>query len=187
MIPTGNVVISQAPIGTPLSSRPNPSLPPGYRAMNDFVSITTQVPSKLLVPPGYNVVVGFVPTPAQVLSGGLYVPPPPLPRGSGPSGANPVGGTYHSFTFGYQILVGGQSPARGNLNLGVKLKLGYNLNLGGNLRLESITFCMDKMHLDHNPTCGTFFPKEIHNRLGGNILKLTLLYPLTSFNHISIP
>jgi hypothetical protein len=33
-IPTRNVVISQALIGTPLPSRPNPSLPPGYRALN---------------------------------------------------------------------------------------------------------------------------------------------------------
>jgi hypothetical protein len=151
------------------------------------VAIPTQVPSRLFVPPGYNVVVGFVPTPAQVLSGGIYVPPPPLLGGSGPSGSNPVGGTSHSFTSGYQIPVGGQPQAGGKPQFGVKLKLGHNLNLGGNLRLESITHCMDRMHLDHNPTFGTFFPKEIHNRLGGNILKLTLLYPLTSVNHIQVP
>jgi hypothetical protein len=75
----------------------------------------------------------------------------------------------------------------GNLNLGVKLKLGHNLNLWGNLRLESITHYMDRMHLDYNPTFGTFFPKEIHNHLGGNILKLTPLYPLTLVNCIQVP
>jgi hypothetical protein len=109
MIPTRNVVISQDLIGTPLPSRPNPSLPPGYRSLNAFVSIPTQAPFGLFVPPGYNVVVGFVPTPSQVLSGGLYVPPPPLIGGSGSSGSNLVGSTNHPFTSSYQLHVGGHS------------------------------------------------------------------------------
>jgi hypothetical protein len=57
MVSTRNVVVTQAPIGTPLPSRPNPSLPPGYRALNTFVAISTQVPSGgsgLFVPPRYN-------------------------------------------------------------------------------------------------------------------------------------
>jgi hypothetical protein len=40
-IPTKNVVVSQAPIGTPLSSRPIPSLPPGYHALNPSTDIPT--------------------------------------------------------------------------------------------------------------------------------------------------
>jgi hypothetical protein len=104
MIPNGNVVISQAPIGTPLPPRPNPSLPPGYRALNTSVAIPTQVPSGgsgIFVPHGYNDVVCFVPTPTQVLSGGSYVPPPPLLGGFGPSGSNPLGGTNISITYGF--------------------------------------------------------------------------------------
>jgi hypothetical protein len=61
-IPTGNVVISQDPIGTPIPYRINPSLPLGYRALNSFISIPTQVPSRLFVPLGYIVAAGFVPT-----------------------------------------------------------------------------------------------------------------------------
>jgi hypothetical protein len=38
---TENVVISQALIGTPLPSRPIPSLPPRYRALNTSVPIST--------------------------------------------------------------------------------------------------------------------------------------------------
>jgi hypothetical protein len=40
-IPTRNVVISQALIGTPLPSRPNPSLPPRYRALNTSIPISS--------------------------------------------------------------------------------------------------------------------------------------------------
>jgi hypothetical protein len=39
MVSTGNVVVTQAPIGTPLPPRPNPSLPPRYRALNTSISI----------------------------------------------------------------------------------------------------------------------------------------------------
>jgi hypothetical protein len=81
MIPIGNVVISQASIGTPLPPRPNPSLPPRYRALNTSNTIPTQVPSKgsgLFFPPGYNAASQFVPTPTQLLFGRPYVPPPPL-------------------------------------------------------------------------------------------------------------
>jgi hypothetical protein len=40
-IPTGNMVVNQAPIGTPLSSRPIPSLPFGYNALNSSIPIPT--------------------------------------------------------------------------------------------------------------------------------------------------
>jgi hypothetical protein len=131
VIPTKNVVVSQAPIGTPLPSRPNPSFPPGYRALNSSIAIPTQVPSEvsgLFVPPGYNVVVGFVPTPSQVLSGGSY---PPFLGGYGPSGSNPIGGTTHSFTSGYQIPIGGQSQAGGKPQFGGQTQIGAQPQLGG--------------------------------------------------------
>jgi hypothetical protein len=44
-VSNGNVVVTQAPIGTPLPPRPNPSLPPGYKALNTSIAIPTQVPS----------------------------------------------------------------------------------------------------------------------------------------------
>jgi hypothetical protein len=80
-IPTGNVVVNQAPIGMPLSSRPILSLPLGYHTLNPSTIIPTQVPSRvsgLFVPLRYNTATGFVPTPSQVLSGGSH---PPFPRG----------------------------------------------------------------------------------------------------------
>jgi hypothetical protein len=100
-VSTRNVVITQDPIGTPLPLRSNPSLPPGYNALNTSIAIPTQNPSRgsrLFIPPGYNVFSQFVPTPTQVFSGGLTCPPPPLFGGSNcssPSGSNLVGGTSH--------------------------------------------------------------------------------------------
>jgi hypothetical protein len=117
-IPTRNVTSLQAPIGTPL--RPNPSFPPGYRALNTSVSITTQVPSRgsgLFVPPGYNVAVGFVPTPSL--------------GGFGLGGSNPIGGTSHSFTSGFQIPVGGQPQTGGKPQFGGQPQMGHNLKFGG--------------------------------------------------------
>jgi hypothetical protein len=79
MIRTRNVVISQDPICTPLPPRSNPSLPPGYTALNTSVATSTQAPSGgsgIFVHPGYNVAIGLVPTLTQVLFGGSYVPPP---------------------------------------------------------------------------------------------------------------
>jgi hypothetical protein len=132
-IPTRNVVVNQAPIGTPLSSRPIPSLPPGYHSLNPSTAIPTQVPSRvsgLFVPPGYNVVVSFVPTPSQVLSRGSY---PPFPGGSGPSGSNPIGSTHHPFTSGYQIPIGGKSHVGGYPPLGGQPQVGlYNPLYGHN-------------------------------------------------------
>jgi hypothetical protein len=101
-IPTRTTVASQAPIGTPLSPRPSPSLPPGYNALNASIPIPTQVPSGasgVFSPPGHNPVVGFILTLPQPPSGGSY---PPFTGGSGPSGIT------QSFTPNYQIPVGGQ-------------------------------------------------------------------------------
>jgi hypothetical protein len=189
-ISTRNVAITQSPIGARLPLRPNPSLPPGYNALNTSISIPTQNPyegSRHFVPPGYNVASQFVPTPAQVLSGGPYIPPPPFFIGSnhpGPSGSNPIGGTSHSVTFGFQIPARGQTQAGGNFNFGGNLRSRDNLKLEGNLKLEAITQFMEKVYMHYNINLGIFLSKGINNRLGGNILKLILLYPLISGNHI---
>jgi hypothetical protein len=107
-IPSGNIVVNNAPIGTPHSARPTPSLPRGYHALNSSAAIHTQIPFG--VPLGNNTSAGYVPTPSQVLSRGSY---PPLHGGFGPSGSNPIGITHHLFTSGYHIPTGGQSYAWG--------------------------------------------------------------------------
>jgi hypothetical protein len=171
-IPTGNVVVSQAPIGTPLSSRPIMSLPPGYHALNPSTAIPTQVPSRvsgLFVPPGYNVATGFVPTPSQVLSGGSY---PPFPGGSGPSGSNPIGSTHHPFTSGYQIPIGGKSNVGGYPPLGGQPQVGLYNPLYGHNTSGSLAHLWNLL-AQGNPQSS-----------GGNSLKETLLYPLTRASHI---
>jgi hypothetical protein len=136
-ISTRNVVITQVPIGMPLPPRSNPSLPPGYIALNTFVSIPTQVSSRgsgLFAPPGYNVASQFVPTPAQVLSKVPYIPPPPLLGGSyhpGPSGSNPFRGTNISITSGFHIPIRGQPQAGGKPQFGGKPHIGAQPQLGG--------------------------------------------------------
>jgi hypothetical protein len=135
------MVITQAPIGTPLPLRSNPSLPPRYNALNTSIANPTQNPSggsNIFVPPGYNVASSFVPTPTQVLSGGPKIPPPPSPGGSnppGPSSSNQVGGTSHFVASGFQIPqpVGGQPQVGGKPQVG-----GHNLVYGKNIpRLQS--------------------------------------------------
>jgi hypothetical protein len=117
-IPIGNVVVNQAPIGTPLSSRPIPPLPHGYHVMNTFIPFPTQVRSRVsrvFIPPGYNVVAGFILTPSQVLSQGSYLD---FIGGSDPSGSNQIGGTTQSFTYGYHIPFGGKYNPRGKPQFG---------------------------------------------------------------------
>jgi hypothetical protein len=191
-VSTGNVVITQAPIGTPLPLRSNPSLPPGYNALNTSIAIPAQNPSggsNIFVPPGYNVASHFVPTPTQVLSGGPYVPPPPLSGGSnhpGPSGSNPVGGTSHFVTSGFQIPVGGQPQVGGKPQVGGNLKLGGQPQVGGKPQVGGHNPVYGKVYLHYNLNLGIFLSKGINNRLGGNILKLILLYPLISDNRIQV-
>jgi hypothetical protein len=63
-IPAGNVVVSQAAIGTPLTPRPSSSLPFGYRALNSYVFTTTQVMPGISIPiqqPGGTGLGGFNP------------------------------------------------------------------------------------------------------------------------------
>jgi hypothetical protein len=136
-VSTENVVITQAPIGTPLPLRPNPPLPHGYTYLNISTAIPTQNPSegsRIFVPPGYNAASQFFPTPTQVLSGGPYVPPPPLFGGSnsfGPSGSNLVGGTSHSITSSFQIPVGGQPQVGEQPQFAEQPQIGGQPQLGG--------------------------------------------------------
>jgi hypothetical protein len=55
-----------------------------------------------------------------------------------------------------------------------------------NLKLGAITQFMGKIYLDYNINLGLFLSKGINNRLGVNILKLILLYPLILGSHIQV-
>jgi hypothetical protein len=59
-----------------------------------------------------------------------------------------------------------------------KLLMEVNLKLGGNPKLGVITQCMGSIPLDYSLNLGIYLSKEINNYLGGNLLKLILLYPL---------
>jgi hypothetical protein len=73
-----------------------------------------------------------------------------------------------------------------NLKLGGNLQLRGNFKLGSNLKLEAITQFMGKVYPDYNLNLGIFLSKGMNNRPGGNILKLIILYPLTSKNRIQV-
>jgi hypothetical protein len=130
-----SVVITQAPIGTPLQPIPNPSLPPGYHFHSRGAN--------LFVPPGYNAASSFVPTPTQVLSRRPSIPPPPSPGGSNrpvPSSSNQIGGTSHYVTSVFQIPVGGKpqvgdhNPVYGQYTPGLQSQL-WNFLFQGNQKL----------------------------------------------------
>jgi hypothetical protein len=75
--------------------------------------------------------------PTQVLPGGSY---PPFLGGYSPSGSNPVGGTSHSFTSGYQIPVGGQPQPRGKPQFGGQTQIGTQPQLGGKSQVGVLNF-----------------------------------------------
>jgi hypothetical protein len=144
-ISTGNVVITQDPIGTPLLLRSNPSLPPEYNALNTSIDIPTHNPSsgsRIFVPPRYNVASHFVPTPTQVLSWGPYVPPPPLYGGSncpGPSGSNLVGGHQLFCHFWFSNFCWRSTSSWGETSIwGATSDWGKTSTWGGSLKLEAI-------------------------------------------------
>jgi hypothetical protein len=100
IIPTGNTVASQYPIGTPLSSRQIPSLPLGYNSLNAYITIPTQVPSRysrVFTSPRYNVAYGSIPTPSYLLYEGSY---PPFIGGFRPNGSTTFGSSTPLFTPG---------------------------------------------------------------------------------------
>jgi hypothetical protein len=123
---TGNMVASQAPIGTLLSPRLTPKLPPGYHALNASILVPTQIPSGTLgisTPSRHHLVPDFILTPPRSPSRGSL---PSLIRGTEPSG------TTQSFTPNYQILVGKQfhpgsqtqSPFGGQIPIGMQPPIG---------------------------------------------------------------
>jgi hypothetical protein len=99
-IPAGNAVVNQAPIGTPVTPRPN--LPFGFRALNASSTTATQ-------------------TTTQIVSGSSI--PIQQPGGTVLGGPNPIGNTSQSFTSRPQILgtlpqTGGHPPTGGKIPFG---------------------------------------------------------------------
>jgi hypothetical protein len=134
-------VTIKAPIGTPLSSRSNPSLPPRYNSLSSITN-PTQGPSRgpsLFFPPGYNALRGFIPNSTLGLSRGPSLPVPP--RGSnitGRSSSNLLGGTNHPVTSGFQLPIGGYSSG-GQPQVGRQPQFGgHNLVYGQSMpRLQT--------------------------------------------------
>jgi hypothetical protein len=186
-ISTGKVVVSQAPIGTPLSSRPSSSLPLGYRALNSSIVNTTQVIPRSSIPIQQ-------------------------PRGTGLGGSNPLSDTGQSLHLvpkfqELHLMLGenlhlednlhleGNLLSEGNLHLGGNLlwretsirgkppfggkqphaggkpPFGGNLMLGGSLKMGPIINLMDRMCLQF-PIRGTSLSQETHSSLGDIILKV---------------
>jgi hypothetical protein len=173
-------VASQAPIGTPLSPRFTPTLPPRYHALNASIPAPTQISSGtpgISTPSGHHLIPGFIPT----------LPRPPF-RGPLPSsiGGTDPSGTIPSFTPNYQIPVGGQFHQGGHPQpplLQDKSQLGHNPRLEGNPHLPHP---MDKTYLHPWPSIGIILYNIILTRLGGNNLKLAPSYPLVQANHIQV-
>jgi hypothetical protein len=126
-ISTGNVVVTQAPIGTPLSFIPILSLPHGYHPLNTSIPIPTKVPfgvSRIFFTPGYNVSFSFLPTPSQVLSEGYY---PPFVGRIDPYW---IQSDWRHLSFGQDSILVIRFLLEGNLTLEVNLNLGSNSNWG---------------------------------------------------------
>jgi hypothetical protein len=99
-IPAGNPVVTQAPIGTPVTPRPN--LPFGFRALNASSITTSQTTNQTV--PGSSI-------------------PIQQPRGTTLGALNPIGNTGQSFTTGPQIpgnlpQAGGHPPTGGQIPFG---------------------------------------------------------------------
>jgi len=99
-IPTGNAVVNQTPIGTPITPRPN--LPFGFRALNASATTTAQ-------------------TTTQIIPGSSM--PIQQPGGTVLGGSNPIDNIVQSFTSDPQIpgtlpQNGGHPPTRGNIPFG---------------------------------------------------------------------
>jgi hypothetical protein len=106
-VPTGFTAVSLAPINTPRTPNVNPTLLPGYRALNATIPTPTQTPSGSPSGPSSSghFLPSFVPTLPQFPFGG--------PSLSSTGNPNPSG-VISSFTPTYQLPVGGQSH-QGNI------------------------------------------------------------------------
>jgi hypothetical protein len=171
---TGITTVSQAPIGTPLSPKVTPTLPPGYRALNASIPIPTQIPSGTTGGPsssGHSPP-GFILTLPHSLFGG--------PSSSSTGNTNPSS-TIPSFTPNYQI-PGGQFHQGGSTHPPFVGKIPIGMQNGTpqlehNPRLEDNHHPTDKIYLYPWPSIGTICYR-ILNRLGGNSFQLHPLYPL---------
>jgi hypothetical protein len=141
--PTGNTIVNQAPIGTPVT--PRPTLPFGFRALNASATTTAQTTTQTV--PGSSI-------------------PIQQPGGTGLGGPNPIGGTGQSFTSALRsrelyLKLGGILPpedkfhSEGTLMLGdilpseEKFHSGDTLMLGGSLNPKYTINHKDKMCLSH--------------------------------------
>ena len=106
-IPAGNAVVNQAPIGTPVTPRPN--LPFGFRALNASTTTTAQTTTQIV--PGSSI-------PIQQLGG------------TGLGGPNLIGNTGQSLESRFQI-PGTLSQTRGHPPTGGQIPFGGNPNAGG--------------------------------------------------------
>jgi hypothetical protein len=114
-IPTGNAVVNQAPIGTPVT--PRPTLPFGFRALNASTTTTAQ-------------------TTTQTISGSSI--PIQQPGGTVLGGPNPIGGTGLSLTSSFQIpgtipQIGGHPPSGGQIPFGGNPNAGGHPPTGGQI------------------------------------------------------
>jgi hypothetical protein len=144
-IPTGNAVVNQAAIGTPVTPRPTSSLPFGYRALNTPTATTTQVV------PGSSI-------------------PIQQPIGTGLGGPNPFSDTGQSFTSGSQIL-GTLPQAGGHHPTGGQFPFGGHPHAGGKPQSGATINHTDKMCLPH-PIRGMSLFRETHSSRQDTILKL---------------
>jgi hypothetical protein len=125
-IHTRNTVASQAPIGTPLSPRLTPTLPPRYHALNASILVPTQIPSR----DSWHFHSFWAPSCSWFYSDTSSAP---FQRVSSiPYQRNHPSGTTQSFTPNYQIPVGGQfhpggqtqSPFGGQIPIGTQPPIG---------------------------------------------------------------
>jgi hypothetical protein len=115
-IPTGNAVVNQAAIDTPVT--PRPTLPFGFKALNTPTATTTQT------------------TTTQVMPGSSISMQ--QPGGTGLGCPNPLGDTCQSFTSGSQISgtlpqAGGHPPTGGQIPFGGHPHAGGNPPTGGKI------------------------------------------------------
>jgi hypothetical protein len=127
-IPAGNAVVNQAPIGTPVTPRPN--IPFGFRALNASTTTTAQTTTQIV--PGSSI-------------------PIQQPGGTGLGGPNLIGNIGQSLASSFQILgtlpqtgghppFGGQIPFAGHPHAGGKPQVrvhhqpqGQNVSVAPNL------------------------------------------------------
>jgi hypothetical protein len=104
----------------------------------------------------------------------------------GPSGSNPVGGTSHSITSGFQIHVGGQPQAGGKPPFWGQPHIGARPQLGGQPQVGVHNLVYGKnTHVLQAQPWNLPFQGNIQPS-GGKHPQFNSFIPLTSFNHIQV-